>query len=72
MPIMHDIMMMVHNLRWKIVQENCLACLYDCPSQRDHSCVWDNGEDYKMEALVRLYGQDLITEEEYSEAINYL
>ncbi len=67
-----EIVQMVNDMRKQLVYEYCIGCRYDCPSQLDHTCVWDAGHEYKSEALAMLYGKGLITEEEYSEALNHL
>jgi hypothetical protein len=67
-----EILYMVHTQRFKLISANCYGCINDCPSQKDHPCLWDNGDEYKGEALALLYGQGLITEDEYSETLNYL
>jgi hypothetical protein len=67
-----EIVQMADEIRKQLVYEYCIGCRYDSPSQREHTCMWDSGHEYKMEALAMLYGRGHINEDEYSEAINYL
>jgi hypothetical protein len=67
-----EIVQMARELRYKMVFEHCYGCINSCGSQKDHPCLWDNGEEYKTEALARLYGQGKISEDEYTEALIYL
>ncbi len=49
-----EIVQMARELRYKMVFEHCYGCINSCGSQKDHPCLWDNGEEYKTEALARL------------------
>jgi hypothetical protein len=65
-----EIVQMVEDIKHKLSLEACWGCQNDAPSQKDHPCLWIN--EYGLQALQRLYGQGVITEEEYSEVINHL
>jgi hypothetical protein len=67
-----EILQAARSLRIDMVAKYCYGCLNDCASQKDHPCLWDNGEEYKTEALALLYGRGQITEDEYTEALIYL
>jgi hypothetical protein len=71
-----EILQAARSLRIDMVAKYCYGCLNDCPSQKEsslnHPCLWDNGEEYKTEAMALLYGRGQITEDEYTEALIYL
>jgi hypothetical protein len=67
-----EIVNMCIELSNELTRKNCYGCLNDCGSQKDHPCCWASPIEYRIEALMLLYGQGSITEDEYSETINYL